>query len=421
MNKFNIINVGLTFPKFISWINKSLGKSSQILTSNKETCKYFLQFLKKEGSWDKPGNKTNFNQIQKLMDLGVVKHVCRSTNNYSYFELADGSQFNIRKQDEFHFKLVGAIYNRLKKLNQEEIVNELFVESFEELYVNSDLIQIEKTEVTNDSNYYRTDMSININSNIIVIEYLEKQHEKERNLDYPFEKYRAFNLMFDNKNTDTKIVHIAYYWEHQYHDTKYFSKFVNNICQKIVDYWDISNKDTYCVRKLSEIIGNNTLAEQIYKAHTNRDEPVVHLETVESIISWNKKTNNKVPVSRLWYNSFVDNVKKYVHGATSNNENKGAFDDFDSDNDDDSDESTGATKQITHELFYKIIDGEVYLTQAGLHLYLRVELDYLSGIDQYIQLSKFYENITQGLVDILQEFRDKEINLTKHYFTGLEF
>jgi hypothetical protein len=74
-------------------------------------------------------------------------------------------------------------------------------------------------------------------SNIIVIEYLEKKYEKEENLDYPFEKYQAFNLMFDNKNTDCKIVHIAYYWEHQYYDSKYFDKFVNNICKKIIDYW----------------------------------------------------------------------------------------------------------------------------------------------------------------------------------------
>jgi hypothetical protein len=423
MNHSNIINFALIFPKFNTWINKFADKSSLILTSNKETKKYFLEFLKKEGSWDKPGNKTSFNQIQKLMDLGVVKHICRnSSNNYSYFELTDGTQFNIRKQDEFHFKLVGSIYNRLKKLKQHDVVNELFIDSSDDLYVNSDLIQIEKTEVTNDLNYYRTDMSININSNIIVIEYLEKQHEKERNLDYPFEKYRAFNLMFDNKNTDTKIIHIAYYWEHQYYDSKYFSKFVNEICNKIIDYWDISNKDAYCVRKLSHIIGNKTLAEQIYKAHTNRNEPVIHLETIESIISWNKNSVNKIPISRLWYNSFVDNVKKYVHEANSNNKNKGAFDDFDDSNSDfDSDDSNKTSNEITHEQFYKIIDEDVYLTQAGLHLYLRIELDYLSGIDQYIKISKFYENITQGLVDILQEFRDKEINLTKHYFTGLEF
>lgn len=63
-------------------------------------------------------------------------------------------------------------------------------------------------------------------SNIILIEYLEKKYEK----------YKAFNLMFDNKNTDCKIVHIAYYCEHQYYDSKYFDKFVNNICKKIIDY-----------------------------------------------------------------------------------------------------------------------------------------------------------------------------------------
>jgi hypothetical protein len=171
------------------------------------------------------------------------------------------------------------------------------------------------------------------------------------------------------------------------------------------------------MRKLAEIIGNKTLAEQIYKAHTNRNEPVVHLKTVESIIDWNKKVVNKIPVSKLWYNTFVDRVKIYVHSTNKINQNKNEFDDFDSD----SDNPSPINKEITHEMFYKIIEKEIYLTQAGLHLYLRVDINFLSNIEEYVKISKFYENITQGLVDILKDFRDKEIALTKHYFTGLEF
>ena len=171
MSKFNIINeVSLFFPKFNSWINKIPGKPVKSIESKKEVGKYFLDFLKNEGSWSKSGNKTSFNQIQKMMDLGVVKNICRSHNGYSYLELSDN---------------------------------------------------------------------------------------------------------------------------------------VNN------------------------------------------------------------------------------------------------------------------QQKVTHELYYKIIDGDVYLTQAGLHLYLRVEFNFLLGIDEYVKISKFYENITQGLVDILREFRNKEMNLTKHYFTGL--
>jgi hypothetical protein len=419
MSKFNIINeVSLFFPKFNSWINKIPGKPVKSIESKKEVGKYFLDFLKNEGSWSKSGNRTSFNQIQKMMDLGVVKNICRSHNGYSYLELSDNSQFNIRRQDDFHFKLVAAIYKKLNKLKHNDIINQLFIESHEELYVNPDLIQIEKTELTNDSNHYRTDMSINIQSNIIVIEYLEKQHEKEKNLDYPYEKHRAFNMMFDNKNTDNKIVHIAYYWDHQYHDINYFNQFVNNICDKIIDYADISNEQIYCVRKLSEIIGNKTLAKQIYKAHTNRNEPVVLLEIVESIIKWNKNAINEVPVSKLWYTSFIERVKSYVSLVNSTSINKDAFDDFDGDSESDSDNVNNQQK-VTHELYYKIINGDVYLTQAGLHLYLRVEFNFLLGIDEYVKISKFYENITQGLVDILREFRNKEMNLTKHYFTGL--
>lgn len=426
MMKINIINeFNVLFPKFITHMNKLHGKSvCQTLLPKKEVKGYFVDFLKKEESWNKPGNKTSFNQIQKMMSLGIVKYVCRNQNDYAYLELFNDTKFNIRKQDEFHYKIIGAIYSRLKKLKQYEITNELFVESSneQEIYVNSDLIQIEKTEKTNDDNYYRTDMSIDIQSNIIIIEYLEKQHEKEKNLDYPFEKYRAFNMMFNNKNIDNKIIHIAYYWEHQYYNTKYFNKFVNDICKKIIDCYDISNEEAYCIRNLAKIIGNKTLAEQIYKSHSNKNEPIVLLETIESIINWNKNNVTSVPFSKLWYNNFIDRVNLYIYSTNSNNQNKDSFDDFESDSDSViSTESDTNSYKITHELFYKIVDNKVYLTQAGLHLYLRVELTFLSNIDEYIKISKFYENITQGLVDIIKEFRNKEIELNKHYFTGLEF
>lgn len=420
MSGFNIINeLGFILPKFISWAIKT---SKPTTGSKKEVGKYLLEFLKKENSWDKPGNKTSFNQIQKMMNLGVVTQVCRYQNDYAYLELSDGSKFNIRKQDEFNYLLIGAIYKRLKKLKQTEIINELFVDSIvdPEIYVNSDLIQIEKTEITNDSNYFRTDISINVRTNVLVIEYLEKHHRKERNLDYPYEKYRAFNMMFDNKNTVNKIVHIAYYWEHQYYDSKYFKQFIKNICDKIVDYWDISNEQVYCERKLTEIIGNKTLAEQIYRAHTNPNEPIVHLDIVVSIINWNKQSLGKIPVSRMWYNCWIDMIKMYVCQINSSNNNLNVFDDFDNESGSETENESTKT-DLTHELFYKIIDDQVYLTQSGLHLYLRVELKFLSGIDEYVKISKFYENITQGLVDILREFRQKEINLSKHYFTGLEF
>jgi hypothetical protein len=187
-----------------------------------------------------------------------------------------------------------------------------------------------------------------------------------------------------------------------------------------VDYWDISNEQVYCERKLTEIIGNKTLAEQIYRAHTNPNEPIVHLDIVVSIINWNKQSLGKIPVSRMWYNCWIDMIKMYVCQINSSNNNLNVFDDFDNESGSETENESTKT-DLTHELFYKIIDDQVYLTQSGLHLYLRVELKFLSGIDEYVKISKFYENITQGLVDILREFRQKELNLSKHYFTGLEF
>ena len=125
------------------------------------------------------------------------------------------------------------------------------------------------TEKTKDGNHYRTDMSFEIKSKydgksrIIVVEYLEKQHERDKDLDYPFEKSRALNLMFNNKCIDNEIIHISYFWDRQYDDKKYFKKFVTKICKLMVDYWDIADKDKYSIRKLTEIVKNKKLCKYI--------------------------------------------------------------------------------------------------------------------------------------------------------------
>ncbi len=422
------------FPKFINFVETRNIKN--IKTGNfskKRISKLLLEYMKSEKCWDKPGNKTNFNQIQKLIKNNVVQNVGRNIrNNQSYLELIDNTIFPIRKQDQFHFSLVTAIYNYLKKYNHTEILNELFIESEDDLFVNQELIKIEQSETTKDNYHYRTDMSFEIKNKRIVVEYLEKQHEKEKNLDYPYEKFRAFNLMFDNKNVDNEIVHIAYYWDHQYNNNKYFKKFVKNLCIKFLDYWDIADKDKFCIRKLSNVVGNETLAEQLYLAHTNVNKPVVRLDSLENLIKWNKNTNTTVNISKLWYDEFVDKVKEYVHQHNQNNKNLDEFDDFDSDDMNDPDEPNepnedDGVKEISHELFYSHKDDTssdqtiTYLTQSGLHLYLSVELQYLSDISEYFRLRKFYENITQGLVDIIEQFREKELMLKDNFIAGLEY
>ena len=418
MSKLNIDDVYRLFPKFNTYI-----KNTSIRCKEENLKNYFIDFLETEG---KKKCWYNFNQISKLRSLGIVEQVSRNKSKptQAYFKLVNDKICNIRNQDEFHYKLMNSIHNRLKKSKHNEIVDYLFNKiNKEKIYVNQDFIQIEETERTNDSNHFRTDMSINIKTNKIIIEYLEKQHDKEKNLDYPFEKHRALNLLFNNSNTDYKIVHIAYFWEHQYWDSKYYKNFVETICKKIIDYWDISNEYDYYVRKISDIIGNKTLAEQIYKAHTNRDEPIVHLRTLESIIGWKKDSINNIPVSKLWYDTFVDIINQQICSANIQNQNINGFNDFDSDSDSDSDstsDSDNLNKQdITHELYYKIIDEEIYLTQAGMHHYLRVDRNLFHDINEYNKSVKFNEYIAQGLVDILHELKNKESDLREDYINGL--
>jgi hypothetical protein len=431
MSKVNIINELTTnFPKFSTYIITNSIKLNQ--HSSKEIiASCFINFMKtdkkdkKEGSWDKSGNKTNFNQIQKMMNLGIASEVCRNQNSYAYLKLVDNTEFKIRKQDEFHYKVIRKIYKRLKKLKQSEIINELFHfelnQDEQTFYVNPDLIQIEKSEKTKDSAHFRTDMSINIKTNMIVIEYLEKQHDKEKKLDYAYEKYRAHDLMFNNKNIDYKIIHIAYYWEHKYNNKKYFKQFIDCICKKIIDYWDILNEDIYCMRKLTEIIGNKTLAEQMYKAHNNRNEPIVHLKTVESIINWKKESSSK-----RWYKTFIDRVNLQVESVNNRKENNNNFDNFITETDSESESDSElyydseSDKKITHENYYKIIDKEIYLTHTGLHLYINVEYKFLAE-EEWFKITDFYDNITQGLINILKDLRYKESELKKDYISGLDY
>jgi len=53
-------------------------------------------------------------------------------------------------------------------------------------------------------------------------------------------------------------------------------------------------------------------------------------------------------------------------------------------------------------------------------LYISVEEEYLNNITEYFRLRKFYEDITQGLIDILNEYRLKELELKQQLISGLE-
>jgi hypothetical protein len=376
--------------------------------TQKEIQTLMFDYLRNEESWDKSGHRTSFNQIQKLIFNNIVSDVSRNiSSNKSYLELKNNTKFNIRKQDEFHYHLVFSIFNYLKKYKHTELLNEFFVETDDDLFVNERLVQIESFEKTKDGNHYRTDMSFSINSKKIVVEYLEKQHERDKDLDYPFEKTRALNLMFNNKSVNNEIVHISYFWDRQYDDKKYYKNFVTKLCKLMIDYWDISDKDKYSIRKLTEIVKSESLAKQIYKAHTNRNKPIIDIDDINSIINWKKSNSNE-----LWYNEFKDKVKNYVDEINKNNQ-ASAFDDSD-------DEETNDKNEITSDNYYQDIDNQVYLTQSGLHLYISVEKDYLEDYIEYFRLRKFYGDITQGLVDILSDYRMKELELKQQFISGLE-
>jgi hypothetical protein len=70
-----------------------------------------LNFLKNEKQRCSSSTKTDFNEFQKLGEYGIIKlYLKRDIKEKAYLELINETHFNIRNQDQFHFRLVSALY-----------------------------------------------------------------------------------------------------------------------------------------------------------------------------------------------------------------------------------------------------------------------------------------------------------------------
>lgn len=402
--------------------------------SKQEVCEKILEFLKIEETWGYSGSKRSFNTFQLLRKYNVVKKMSlKNDDNKSYILLTSDTdnKFRIRNQDQFHFRLVFEIIHWLKENNHDEIVDELFYYIDSEPFVREDKITFETTEKTSGGNL-RTDMAFIIDNSKIVVEYLENHHDRDKLIDHEVDRSRALRLLHDNKNISSKIVHMAFFWEKDLVDpnknkssfgsTK-FKEFVNHVCKKIVDYYMISDENRYCINKLTEITGNETLSEQFYLAHNSQNEPVVKLDAIESLINWAKPTNIKTKIEKQWYNVFVDRVKK-IQGEKSlvNKVSQKTFSAFDSD-DEESEESSKSQLINIHcpvELvYYEIKNNEIYLTHNGLHLYLGFDPAYLTNMLEYERINKFYRDITSGLINAIKDFRKIQMDLSSQLIYGL--
>lgn len=403
--------------------------------SKYEICEKILAFLKAEESWGCPGSKRSFNTFQLLRKYNVVKKMSLKNNfNKSYILLASNSnnKFRIRNQDQFHFRLVFEIIHWLNENNYDEIVDEFCYYIDNEPFVREDKITFETTEKTSGGNL-RTDMAFIIGDSKIVVEYLENHHDRDKLIDHEVDRSRALRLICDNKNTSSKIVHMAFFWEKDlFEPTKSkssftsdkFKYFVNYIGKKIVDYYLIADENKYCINKLTEITGNESLSEQFYLAHNSQNEPVVKLDAIESLIKW-----AKLKTEKQWYNVFVDRVNK-IKGEKllSNNVAKKNFSAFDSDDDDsdDEDKSDNSDKsqlinmQKPIELiYYEIKNNEIYLTHNGLHLYLSFDPAYLINMLEYERINQFYRDITSGLINAIKDFRKIQMDSASQLIYGL--
>jgi hypothetical protein len=429
--------------------------------------KKLLEFLSNE-DWSNAGNKTTFNTIQLLDKYGLVKRFYSKDSekkHKAYLKLIDNSKFYIRNQDQFHYALVSELHGWFVKHSRQDIISDLFYYSGSNgtdgiAFVNEDKISIENTEKTS-GGFLRTDMAFNVRGYKIVVEYLESQHDQDKLLGHEFDRVRALRLLGDTSVQSYQIAHIAFFWQKHLQstgvslalqepqgkagvspsliepqgkrytfNTKPFYDFVQHIGQTILDYYLISDEDAYCINKLTQITGNQSLSEQIYLAHNNQNCPVISLETLEQIFRWAKHPNPKVSMEKVWYGEFVDRVKlmqlEILAMKSREQANASAFDSiFDSESDSDTDsvneDEPFDKTQIPDDklIYYEIKDGAVYLTHFGLHVYIDMGPKYLANMYEYFKIRKFYNDITSGLINAIKEIRTIKESQQSNQIYGL--
>lgn len=444
-----------TNPSYFNYQIKKYPKS--------DISKKLLEFLSHE-DWSNAGNKTTFNTIQLLDKYGLVKRFYSKDpekKHKAYLKLIDNSKFYIRNQDQFHYALVSELHGWFVKQSRQDIITDLFYYSGSNgtdetdglVFVNEDKISIENTEKTS-GGFLRTDMSFNVRGYKIVVEYLESQHDQDKLLGHEFDRVRALRLLGDTNILSYKIAHIAFFWQKHLQssgasqgkactkrytfNTKPFYDFVQHVGQTILDYYLISDENAYCINKLTQITGNQSLSEQIYLAHNNQNSPVINLETLEQIFHWAKHPNPKVSMKKVWYAEFVDRVKlmqsEILALKSKEQANASGFDSiFDTESDSDSDtdstsqngdvESFDKTQktQIPDDklVYYEIKDGAVYLTHFGLHVYIDMGPKYLASMYEYFKIRKFYNDITSGLINAIKEIRTIKESQQSNQIYGL--
>ncbi len=418
--------------------------------------KKLLDFLSGQ-DWSCSGSKTGFNTIQLLNKYGLVNRFYskdKTKKHRAYLTLTNGEKFYIRNQDQFHYALISELHGWFEAHSRPDIISDLFYYNDSIPFVNENKISIENTEKTS-GGLLRTDMAFYVGPYKIVVEYLENHHDNDKLISHEVDRVRALRLLGDTNCQSYQIAHIAFFWQkHLYSketkrytfNTGKFYDFVEHVGQTILDYYLISDEDAYCINKLTQITGNQSLSEQIYHAHSNQNVPVINLEILEKIFKWGKHPNPKVSMEKVWYAEFVDRVKQMqgeilaLEAKSQSNMSAfdSIFDELDSDSDSESDTASvsdsesepSEISQVTNKLaqvkipddklvYYQIKDNTVYLTHFGLHVYIDMGPKYLANMYEYFKIRKFYNDITSGLINAIKEVRAIKESYQSNQIYGL--
>jgi len=211
----------------------------------------------------------------------------------------------------------------------------------------------------------------------IAVEYFEKYHYDIDNIDLRNEESRLLHIL--NKN---EIVKIFIFWTTKLNNTKYFNKFIKEVCNTIHIYKNIDDEEFWIVREINNYIKNYTLSKCFFEAYNNNNDPVIDLDEINSLIKFKDDEYKE-----KHYEKFINDVKLLTENDLSI--------DIDID-DDDSD------VEIIEETKKEVYCSNNKLSLNGLWRYLKIDSDYLVDIFEEQKIINLSINITKGFIDGLK-------------------
>lgn len=253
-------------------------------------------------------------------------------------------------------------------------------------------------------NTRRLDFLLDIgNDRKIVIEYLEDHHMEELKDWNLYQSIRLVDILFGDMKDS--IVHFAFVWDKLF-DNKYAKKKAKNIVEIIKNFHDIDNEKQYTINVLDEYINKKKLSTTLVNVFINENNPILNVDDIYHIFEINKSKKQQLN------KRFLDMVKEL---------NKSVENDLDSDSEDSDNENSYFENNVNQEIYFKIENDNLLLSDNGLFLYLDL-LTYqdINTIEKYKFKIRFIDRIGKAAYESSKRIRELVLKQKENLISGLE-